>query len=119
MEHPVRHVHEAVPAPTGVKGQTEAEDPDIASWCASHRYVLVTADSDFKGRWLRSGLLGERGVEVIVFSRDLEGLHVQHSLITKFLPKWQAELGLQEYGYRVWDQSLNGSIKQRRSKYRP
>ena len=105
--------------PTGTPGQTKIPDADIAKWCAANQNVLVTADQDFKGRWMRSGLLGTHGVEVIVFMRDLEGLSFQHATITKYLPNWQGTLSLDPYGYRVWDQPLNRPMRLRASKYRP
>ena len=73
---------------------------------------------DFRGRWMRSGVLANNGVEVIVFTQDLEGLDEQHRIVTKWLPRWKSELGRNPYRYRVWDQPVNRPIRRRPSKHR-
>ncbi len=103
---------------TGTPGQNNAPDPVIAERCANQRIVLVTTDSGFRGRWLRSGVLANHGVEVIVFTQDLVGLPEQHRIITKHLPRWKSELGRNRYGYRVWQQPVNRAISELKSKYR-
>lgn len=106
MGLPVTHVVRALPAYAGpVEGQSRAPDEVIAPWCARTEHVLVTIDEDFKGRWIRSGLLAEHGVEVIVFDRDIIGLAEQHHRITMHLPHWQDELSGAPYAHRVWLQT--------------
>jgi predicted nuclease of predicted toxin-antitoxin system len=101
----VLHVWEAMPSKRGrLKGQCNATDEEIAKFCATTEYVLVTTDSDFNGRWVRSGLLREHNVEVIVFVTELPGLAEQHRRITSHLPHWEQELSRQPYGFRVWEQ---------------
>ena len=119
VEEPVTHVIELCPEyTTSTPGQNRAPDDLIAERCSNGGLVLVTADSDFRGRWLRSGVLGNHGVEVIVFTQDLQGLDQQHQVITRWLPRWKSELGRLPYGYRVWDQPVNRAIRLRPSKYR-
>lgn len=101
--HSVRHVSEVPSLGKGaVKGQQPAEDEDIAKWCGQTETVLVTIDSDFQTRWVRSGALKRAGVEVIVFPHDLPGLDEQHRIVTACLPGWQRMLGRDAYGHRVW-----------------
>ena len=79
-------------------------DKEIVAWCAGHAHVLVTSDGDFKGRWIRSGLLASHGVEVIVFNQDIQGINNQQCRITKHLPEWQSDLEGQPYAHHVWIQ---------------
>lgn len=119
VEEPFTHVTELCPEyTTGTPGQNRAPDELIAERCSDGGIVLVTVDSDFRGRWLRTGVLGNHGVEVIVFTRDIEGLDEQHRLVTRWLPRWKTELGKHRYGYRVWDQPHNRPIYRRKSKHR-
>jgi hypothetical protein len=108
VEHPIKHINHVLPGSDQVLfGQNDTPDETIAKWCGDNRYVLVTVDSDWRGRWLRSGLLKDHGVEVVVFSRDVPGLQPQHATITKHLPQWQDVLERQPYGHRVWQQYKN------------
>ncbi len=119
VEQPVTHVTQLCPEyTTSTPGQNRAPDELIAERCADGQIVLVTVDSDFRGRWLRTGVLANHGVEVIVFTKDLEGLDQQHQVVTRWLPNWKSELGKKPYGYRVWDQPVNRSLYRRKSKYR-
>ena len=118
VEEPFTHVVDVFPEDVVIPGQNKAADGKIAEWCAENQRVLVTVDSDFSGRWLRTGLLAQHGVEVIVFMKDIEGLSLQYQLIAKHLPMWQALLRPKPYGYRVWDQPLNRSLRERTSKHR-
>ena len=106
VELPIIHVYRALPQHQGpVVGHCHAPDEVIAPWCAKTQHVLVTIDEDFKGRWLRSGLLAAHGVEVIVFDKDIPGLTAQHLRITTCLPWWQRTLEPHPYGHRVWLQT--------------
>jgi hypothetical protein len=101
----VIHVSQALPSgATAVPGQNRTPDNVIAHWCAQTEHVLVTTDEDFRGRWLRSGLLAAAGVEVITFDHDIPGLRQQHARITKHFPWWEGELCKRPYGHRVWIQ---------------
>ena len=63
--YPITHVTEVLPGgATGVPGRNRTPDDVIASWCAHTGRALVTIDEDFRGKWLRSGLLANAGVEV-------------------------------------------------------
>lgn len=108
VEHPFVHVTN-IPAlgRAHVKGQQRAEDEEIAKWCAVTETTLVTIDTDFRGRWLRSGALERCGVEVIVFKRDLIGLDEQHRVVTASIPGWHDTLGSRPYTHRVWEQNPN------------
>ncbi len=64
----------------------------------------MTTDEDFRGRWVRSGLLQAHNVEVVVFTKDPKGLREQHARVTRHLPYWEQELSRQPYGFRVWEQ---------------
>lgn len=108
VDHDVQHVSEIAALGVGrVRGQQPAEDPDIADYCARTETVLVTIDSDFRGRWVKSGTLSRAGVEVIVFTKDLKGLPEQHRIVTGCLPGWYQDLGRQPYAHRIWDQYPN------------
>lgn len=105
--YPITHVTEVLPGgATAVPGRNRTPDDVIASWCARTEHVLVTIDEDFRGKWLRSGLLASAGVEVITFDREVAGLRAQHERITKHFPWWEQELSKQPYGHRVWTQGL-------------
>jgi hypothetical protein len=91
-----------------IPGQSPTADEVIARWCAATEWVLVTTDEDFRGRWWRSGLLRDHGVEVIVFDRDIAGLSEQHRRITLHYGDWQATLAANKYGFRVWRQGSKG-----------
>ena len=111
---PVIHVSKVPGFEGDVAGQSPADDETIAKWCAATGRVLVTCDEDFRGRWVRSGLLERHGVEVIVFDEELAGLRAQHREITRHLPHWQQELGLHQPGHRVWLQSRHRNAPRQR-----
>lgn len=100
----VIHISEAFPTPGKPAGQCNATDAQIVEWCAKTEHVLITVDQEFYGRWARSGLLQKHGVEVIVFTQDLQHVRYQHSEVTRHLPYWEMELCRQPYGHRVWAQ---------------
>jgi hypothetical protein len=112
------------PQPHGtLPGRCRTSDEEIAKWCGLTSTVLVTIDTDFRTRWVRSGELEANGVEVIVFAEDLKGLDEQHSRVTRHHPYWQAELQRQPYAHRVWVQNrplhpslLMGKKARRRSR---
>ena len=112
VEEPILHVSEAFPDNTGgVPGNCNVPDEQVAEWCGKTAYVLVTADEGFHGRWIRTGLLSNHGVEVIVFDREIKGLPEQHRRITRHLTRWKDVLERDPYGFRVWVQSVNGDPK--------
>lgn len=83
----------------------------------------MTIDEDFRGRWVRSGLLKVEGVEVINFVHEVAGLKEQHRRITNHLPVWIEELERHPYLHRVWLQHKYGKPmlqegKKRRSRSR-
>lgn len=125
VDHPVVHVTEAIPEPsTTTKGQSRARDEKLARWCARTNTVLVTIDEDFRGRWARSGLLEQEGLEVINFVKEVPGLQEQHRRITLHLPTWMSSLERQPYGHRIWLQYAAGAPrlqegKKRRPRSRP
>ena len=82
VEHPVIHVNDVLESGTLTFGQNDTPDEIIAEWCGPSQHVLVTVDADFRGRWLRSGLLAAHRVEVVVFSSDVPGLANQHATIS-------------------------------------
>ncbi|WP_419838677.1 DUF5615 family PIN-like protein [Candidatus Poriferisodalis sp.] len=55
-------------------GHSNADDYDIAVWCAENSYVLVTCDNDFRSRRQRTQFIQQVGVEVIIFTYELAGL---------------------------------------------
>lgn len=103
IQHVVGHPDNTAP----VHGQCNVPDEVIAPWASEQRLVVVTIDTDFKARWVKTKLLQNHGVEVIVFTTDLKGPRVQHGRITKHLPYWITDLGRYEYGYRIWDHTEN------------
>lgn len=110
IELPFIHVSRALPVPSGtIRGHQPRHDSDLARWCGQTEHVLVTIDTDFREKWVRSGLLIKYGVEVIVFATDVKGLDTQHLEITKRYHRWQADLTRYPYGHRVWEQYLNRS----------
>jgi len=94
-----------------VRGRAPVEDADIAKWCGVTGRILVTADGDFKGRWVRSGLLARHGAEVIVFTEELVGLREQHLRITTGYSHWPARLAAHQAGHRVWLQGRRGLLQ--------
>ena len=107
---PVFHVYEHPDNTATRAGQCNVQDEEIAPWVASLGMVLVTIDSDFQTRWVKSSLLSNHGVEVIVFSRDLKGPREQHDRITLNMPHWQSTLVPFDYGYRVWSQGERAGL---------
>lgn len=104
--HPIIHVVSALPHRAGpLAGQCNATDAEIAEWCAKTENVLVTSDSDFRGRWVRNGLLVKHGVEVVAFDKDVAGLIEQHRRVTRHMPYWHDTLNRQPYSHRVWIQT--------------
>jgi predicted nuclease of predicted toxin-antitoxin system len=124
VRQPVTHVTMALPkSRTGTRGQSQASDHEIARWCARTEHVLVTVDEDFRGRWVRSGVLAAEGVEVIVFNSQPVGLAEQHELVTKHLRHWMSTLSRSPYQHRVWAQGstlapklLQGRVRKPRSR---
>ena len=117
VELPFLHVSDIPGFGDDRPGRAPVEDQAIARWCGATGYVLVTVDSDFRGRWVRSGLLAAHDVEVIVFLHDLVGLAEQHRRITACHPVWVANLTALPAGHRVWEQG-DRSLQERRSKTR-
>lgn len=114
---PVLHV-EGIPGNTAATtGQCDHQDATIAKWCAAEERVIVSIDTDFRARWVKTNLLIDYGVEAIVFSQDVKGLREQHRRVTIGLPRWDDVLGRLPYGFRVWSQRPRGDpsvIMQRR-----
>lgn len=103
--YPITHVVHALPSgATARPGQNRTPDEDIGQWCAQNEYVLVTADEDFRGHWVRGDLFTRHGVEVIAFDRDLPGLRNQHERITRHFSWWETTLAPSPYGPRLWIQ---------------
>lgn len=105
VEHRVMHVCTLPGNTAATPGCCDIADEEIAEWCAREKQTLVTIDEDFRGRWVRTGLLKKFGVEVIVFDKDVKGLDEQHRRITLHLPYWHLALGPGPYAYRVWTQT--------------
>lgn len=124
VELPFVHVAEALPTPPGTpRGRQPRPDSDVAKWCGQTSHVLVTIDTDFHTRWIKTGLLAAHGVEVVVFSEDLKGLTAQHARVTRHYPYWQSVLGRGPYLHRVWMQTtrlepglIQGKQARRRSR---
>ena len=104
---PVQHVREHPMNTATVVGQCNVDDEEVAPWCAAQELVLVTIDTGFRTTWVKSGLLRDHGVEVIVFDKDLKGAREQSIRITKHLPNWLSDLASYGYGFRVWSQTSN------------
>jgi hypothetical protein len=105
VDYPLIHVNDAFPQNIVHTKFNKTPDEDLARWCAQTQHVLVSTDEDFQGKWVRSGLLRDEGVEVIWFTGDLVGIREQHHRITRHFPSWELELGRQPYGHRVWIQA--------------
>ncbi len=84
------------------QGRSGADDETVARWCEAKNRVLVTCDSDFRGRWVRSSLLAQVGVELIVFNWQVRGLQEQHRQITRRYNSWINQLSAHPQGHRVW-----------------
>jgi hypothetical protein len=110
---PVCHVRVHPMNTAKTVGQCNVQDQDVAPWCSDNGLVLVTIDAGFATRWVKSGLLANHGVEVIVFAKDIKGPRAQHEAITRHLPHWMETLGKVTYGFRVWEQTtkLEPSLK--------
>jgi hypothetical protein len=127
VELPVVHVWNQIPGYENpvTPGNCEAPDEKIAEWCGQNDRVLITVDQGFQGRWIRTGLLQDNGVEVVVFDKDVKGLDEQHRRIALHLPYWQAAMSRDPYGFRVWVQPHNQNSpvlregKKRRPRSRP
>lgn len=91
-------------------GQSGADDASVARWCATTGHVLVTCDSDFSGRWVRSGLLAREGVETIVFAWQVRGLQEQHRQVTARYESWAYQLADLPADHRVWIQQKRGKL---------
>ena len=105
LGYPVTCVFRSFPDYPGPRhGQCRAPDEVIAEWCAKTEHVLVSTDEDFRGKWVRNGLLATHGVEVIAFQKDLITLRTQHERITRLFSVWEDLLRLNPYGHRVWIQ---------------
>jgi hypothetical protein len=66
--------------------------------------VLVTADEDFRGQWVRGELFARHGVEVIAFDHDVPGLRNQHERVTRHFGSWETTLAVNPYDPRLWVQ---------------
>lgn len=120
VDYAVTSVANEFPHPRGNPGgATGISDEEIAARCALSELVLVTVDDDFATKWVKSHLLAEQGLEVIVFSRQIEGLQEQHRRITSHYPDWQTKLDEHPYGYRVWEQPMRGRLRMMQGNERP
>jgi Domain of unknown function (DUF5615) len=115
---PFIHVSRVPGMESDVVGRSPTPDEVIAKWCATAKRVLVTCDEDFRGRWVRSGLLKKHGVEVIVFEKELAGLDEQHHRITMHYPWWQSTLGKHKPAHRVWLQGSRRSPREQKAEVR-
>ncbi len=95
-------------------GHSNADDYDIAAWCAENEYVLVTCDSDFRSRQQRAQSIQAVGVEVVVFAYQLSGLRNHTSTISSRVPQWERQLNGLVYAPRVWLQHRRGALREDR-----
>ena len=117
--YPITCAFRALPDYPGTKhGQCRAPDEVVAEWCAKTEYVLIATDEDYRGKWVRNGLLALHGVEVIAFDKDLATLRRQHQRITRLFPVWEQALSLNPYGHRVWIQGSANRPTESKSKHR-
>ena len=104
VDYPISHVYDVAEFEqyrTPILGQCRAPDELIAEYCGTNEIVLVSIDSEFRGKWVRSGVLRKENVEVIVYP-DLIGLRTQVERVVLCYPHWQAALTQRPYGFRVW-----------------
>ncbi len=90
-------------------GQCSASDRKIAEVCGASQLVLVTCDSDFR-RLIRGKTLVDEGLEVILFTYELEGLKTQIRTVTRLLPRWHQRLS-HPYGANLWLQYRRGGLQ--------
>ena len=95
-------------------GHSNADDYDIAVWCADNGYVLVTCDSDFRSRRQRAQSIQQAGVEVVVFTYELAGLSNHISTVARRVPLWEQKLSGVAYAPRVWLQHRRGALREDR-----
>ena len=102
VDLPFTHISEHFPHK--IHGRCSAHDETIIEWAAKSGTVLVTADEDFQGAWVRQGTMKKFGTEVVVF--DFEpGTPVDLLVfVLKHLATWQAKLETEPYLHRVWVQ---------------
>ncbi|MCY4519090.1 MAG: DUF5615 family PIN-like protein [Acidimicrobiaceae bacterium] len=93
---------------------SNADDYDIAVWCAENSYVLVTCDNDFRSRRQRTQSIQQVGVEVIIFTYELAGLANHVSTIARRIPLWEQKLKGLGYAPRVWLQARRGTLREDR-----
>jgi hypothetical protein len=93
---PFVHVSEHFPHKS-IPGRCGASDETLIEWAGKTETVLVTADDDFQGIWLRQGTMSQFGTEVIVFDFMPSGPigHLQH--IIRNYERWMSELERQPY----------------------
>ena len=95
-------------------GHSNADDYDIAVWCAESGHVLVTCDNDFRSRRQRTRAIELTGVEVVVFTYELAGHNTHVSTIERRVPLWTRHLSPLPYAPRVWLQYPRGALRQDR-----
>lgn len=100
-------------------GHSNADDYDIAVWCAKNSYVLVTCDSDFRSRRQRAQSIQQAGVEVVVFTYELAGVSNHISTVARRVPLWEQKLRGIAYAPRVWLQHRHGALREDRPDQSP
>jgi predicted nuclease of predicted toxin-antitoxin system len=65
-----------------------ASDAEIAEWCATNGWVVVTCDEDFRSRELRASSYLGRRVDVVLCTRQPASLREQLELLVFNYAKW-------------------------------
>jgi predicted nuclease of predicted toxin-antitoxin system len=97
----------------GAKVGRKAEDKEIAEWCAQHRHILVTCDTDFRSKEIREGILKENSIDVIWFLKQPKDFQEQARMIPHHYPAWVEKLRSSPPGYQ-WEQPRRGRIRRKR-----
>lgn len=91
-----------VPHPRLTGLRHRASDIDIADWCARERRVIVTCDEDFRSRELRMRAYNDRGVDVILCTRQPAGLREQLEIVVFNYAKWAQAVKTSPRRPRLW-----------------
>lgn len=90
--------------PKGAKLGHGAQDVDIAAWCTTNDWVLVTTDDDFRAMYTRGQVYLHHGAEVIFCTPQPKSLQAQTELFVRRYPEWTATMEACRSGGRVWVQ---------------
>lgn len=93
-------------------GWCRVKDPVIAEHCGTYKLTLITFDTDFKTKWLRSGILAKTGAEAVWIDRQIPRPGRQLEFLMAHRQKLESALSQRPYAGQAWGMEYrNGKVR--------